>query len=129
MDVYYKKYKRLSGRNVCNEIIDFFKNLERYGDVDYSLTPEQERWLQYYWGDDVGSYGDLNLPFQAYEWKKEKVSGTWLRITLPLWFIFIFLMTVFIRPLKWLITGKWWFGKDSKLENFIAKWSINIFGE
>ena len=59
MNVFYKKYKRLSGFQVCDEIIDFFKSRE------YSLTDDQIRQLRYYWGDNTGMYGDLGLPFQA----------------------------------------------------------------
>ena len=67
MNVFYKKYKRLSGLRVCDEIIDFFKSLDKDFKMDkYSLTDVQIRQLRYYWGDDTGMYGDHGLPFQAY---------------------------------------------------------------
>ena len=130
MNVFYKKYKRLSGLQVCNEIIDFFKSLDKDFKMDkYSLTDDQIRKLKYYWGDDTGMYGDHGLPFQAYMWKKQKSKGSWLRITFPFFVVFIILMTLIVRPLHWLLTGNWWFGDKSKLEDFIARWDVSIFGE
>ena len=130
MNVFYKKYKRLSGLQVCNEIIDFFKSLDKDFNLDkYSLTDDQIRKLRYYWGDDTGMYGDHGLPFQAYMWKKQESKGSWLRITFPFFVVFIILMTLIVRPVHWLLTGNWWFGDKSKLEDFIARWDVNIFGE
>ena len=130
MNVFYKKYKRLSGLQVCNEIIDFFKSLDKDFNLDkYSLTDDQIRKLRYYWGDDTGMYGDHGLPFQAYMWKKQKSKGSWLRITFPFFVVFIILMTLIVRPVHWLLTGNWWFGDKSKLEDFIARWDVSIFGE
>lgn len=130
MNVFYKKYKRLSGLQVCNEIIDFFKSLDKDFKMDkYSLTDDQIRQLRYYWGDDTGMYGDHGLPFQAYMWKKQESKGSWLRITFPFFVVFIILMTLIVRPVHWLLTGNWWFGDKSKLEDFIARWDVSIFGE
>lgn len=130
MNVFYKKYKRLSGLQVCNEIIDFFKSLDKDLKLDkYSLTDDQIRQLRYYWGDDTGIYGDHGLPFQAYMWKKQESKGSWLRITFPLFVVFVILMTLIVRPVHWLFTGNWWFGNKSKLEDFIARWDVSIFGE
>ena len=130
MNVFYKKYKRLSGLQVCDEIIDFFKSLDKDFNLDkYSLTDDQIRKLRYYWGDDTGMYGDHGLPFQAYMWKKQESKGSWLRITFPFFVVFIILMTLIVRPVHWLLTGNWWFGDKSKLEDFIARWDVSIFGE
>lgn len=130
MNVFYKKYKRLSGLRVCDEIIDFFKSLDKDFNLDkYSLTDDQIRKLKYYWGDDTGMYGDHGLPFQAYMWKKQESKGSWLRITFPFFVVFVILMTLIVRPVHWLLTGNWWFGDKSKLEDFIARWDVNIFGE
>lgn len=130
MNVFYKKYKRLSGLQVCNEIIDFFKSLDKDFNLDkYSLTDDQIRKLRYYWGDDTGMYGDHGLPFQAYMWKKQESKGSWLRITFPFFVVFVILMTLIVRPVHWLLTGNWWFGDKSKLEDFIARWDVSIFGE
>lgn len=130
MNVFYKKYKRLSGLQVCDEIIDFFKSLDKDFKMDkYSLTDDQIRQLRYYWGDDTGMYGDHGLPFQAYMWKKQESKGSWLRITFPFFVVFIILMTLIVRPVHWLLTGNWWFGDKSKLEDFIARWDVSIFGE
>ena len=130
MNVFYKKYKRLSGLRVCDEIIDFFKSLDKDLKLDkYSLTDDQIRKLRYYWGDDTGMYGDHGLPFQAYMWKKQESKGSWLRITFPFFVVFVILMTLIVRPVHWLLTGNWWFGDKSKLEDFIARWDVSIFGE
>lgn len=130
MNVFYKKYKRLSGLQVCDEIIDFFKSLDKDFNLDkYSLTDDQIRKLRYYWGDDTGMYGDHGLPFQAYMWKKQESKGSWLRITFPFFVVFVILMTLIVRPVHWLLTGNWWFGDKSKLEDFIARWDVSIFGE
>lgn len=130
MNVFYKKYKRLSGLQVCNEIIDFFKSLDKDFNLDkYSLTDDQIHKLRYYWGDDTGMYGDHGLPFQAYMWKKQESKGSWLRITFPFFVVFVILMTLIVRPVHWLLTGNWWFGDKSKLEDFIARWDVSIFGE
>lgn len=130
MNVFYKKYKRLSGLQVCYEIIDFFKSLDKDFNLDkYSLTDDQIHKLKYYWGDDTGMYGDHGLPFQAYMWKKQESKGNWLRITFPFFVVFVILMTLIVRPVHWLLTGNWWFGDKSKLEDFIAKWDVSIFGE
>ena len=130
MNVFYKKYKRLSGLQVCYEIIDFFKSLDKDFNLDkYSLTDDQIHKLKYYWGDDTGMYGDHGLPFQAYMWKKQESKGNWLRITFPFFVVFVILMTLIVRPVHWLLTGNWWFGDKSKLEDFIARWDVSIFGE
>lgn len=130
MNVFYKKYRRLSGLRVCDEIIDFFKSLDKDFKLDkYSLTDDQIRQLRYYWGDDTGIYGDHGLPFQAYMWKKQESKGSWLRITFPFFVVFVILMTLIVRPVHWLLTGNWWFGDKSKLEDFIARWYVSIFGE
>ena len=130
MNVFYKKYKRLSGLRVCDEIIDFFKSLDKDFNLDkYSLTDDQIRKLRYYWGDDTGMYGDHGVPFQAYMWKKQEPKGSWLRITFPFFVVFVILMTLIVRPVHWLLTGNWWFGDKSKLEDFIARWDVSIFGE
>ena len=122
--VYYKKYKRLSGMDVVNHVDKLFK------DVGSPLTDYQKHILRTYWGESIGNYGDLNLPFQAYEWKDTKYKGVPLmRLTFPIFVIFIILMTFVIRPLHWLVRGSWWFGKDSKIEVFCNKWWVSVFGE
>ena len=122
--VFYKKYRRLSGMTVVRHIESF---LEEYG---APLTAEQKRQLSNYWGDDIGHYGDLKLPFQAYTWDKVKYAGNSIaRLTFPLLILFIILMTFVIRPIHWIIRGSWWFGKDSKIDDFCNKWWVAIFGE
>ena len=122
--VFYKKYRRLSGMTVVRHIETFLQ------DSECPLSAEQKRHLTNYWGDDIGMYGDLGLPFQAYTWDKVKYKGSPIaRLTFPLLVLFIILMTFIIRPIHWLIRGSWWFGKDSKIEEFCNKWWIGVFGE
>ena len=123
--IFYRKFKRLSGWQVVNHIEKFLK------EENEPLTEKQLQKLSNYWGYDAGMYGDLNLPFQAYTWDAIKYKGNSLvRLTIPLFIIFVIIMTLIIRPIHWFIKGSWWFGyQESKVESFINKWWINIFGE
>ena len=123
--VFYRKFKRLSGWQVVNHIEKFLK------EKGEPLTEEQRKALQYYWGMDSGIHGDLNLPFQAYTWEAVKYNGKPLvRLTLPIFVVFVILMTLIVRPVHWILTGSWWFGDSkSNFESFINKWWINMFGE
>lgn len=127
-NIFYKKYKRLSGREVVDHIENFFEAQES------PLTEYQKRKLINYWGEDMGMYGDLRLPFQAYTWKRVNYEGDSLvRLTFPLLVIVIILITFAVRPIHWLLTGSWWFkggeNSRSKIEDFLNKWWVGIFGE
>lgn len=123
--VFYRKFKRLSGWQVVSQIERF---LNENGEP---LTKEQWRLLLEDWGMASGIHGDLNLPFQAYTWEAVKYNGKPLvRLTLPFFIVFVILMTLIVRPIHWVLTGSWWFSDSkSKLESFINKWWINLFGE
>ena len=123
--VFYRKFKRLSGWQVVSQIERF---LNENGEP---LTKEQWRLLLEDWGMASGIHGDLNLPFQAYTWEAVKYNGKPLvRLTLPIFIVFIILMTLIVRPIHWILTGSWWFSDSkSKLESFINKWWIDLFGE
>lgn len=123
--VFYRKFNRLSGWQVVNYIEKFLK------EKGEPLTEEQRKELQYYWGMDSGIHGDLNLPFQAYTWEAVKYNGKPLvRLTLPIFVVFVILMTLIVRPIHWILTGSWWFGDpNTKIESFINKWWVNMFGE
>lgn len=124
MNVFYKKYRRLSGMTVVREIENFLK------ESDCPLSEYQKHQLSIHWGENIGNCGDLGLPFQAYTWEKVKYKGSPIaRLTFPFLVLFIILMTFVVRPIHWLIRGSWWFGKDSKIEEFCNKWWIAIFGE
>lgn len=110
--------------NVAHHVDKFFK------DAGSPLTDYQKEILRRYWGEPIGNYGDLNLPFQAYDWTPIKYKGEPLmRLTFPILVIFIILMTLVVRPLHWLIRGSWWFDKNSKIEVLCNKWWISIFRE
>jgi hypothetical protein len=123
--VFYRKFKRLSGWQVVNHIEKFFKEEGK------PLTEEQSKALHYNWGLSSGSHGDLNLPFQSYTWEAVKYKGNPLvRLTIPFFIVFVILMTLIVRPVHWILTGSWWFGDpNTKIESFINKWCINMFGE
>lgn len=123
--VFYRKFKRLSGWQVVNHIEKFLK------EENEPLTEKQLQKLSNYWGYDAGMYGDLNLPFQAYTWDAVKYKGNLLvRLTIPFFIVFVIIMTLIVRPIHWVIKGSWWFGyQQSKVESFINKWWINMFGE
>jgi len=123
--VFYRKFNRLSGWQVVNHIEKFLK------EKGEPLTEEQGRLLRGSWGFASGIHGDLNLPFQAYTWEAVKYNGKPLvRLTLPIFVVFIILMTLIVRPIHWVLTGSWWFGDaNSKIESFINKWWVNMFGE
>ena len=123
--IFYRKFKRLSGRHVVNLIEKFLKENEE------PLTKEQVHLLREYWGTDSGYYGDLGLPFQAYSWEAVKYKGNPLaRLTIPFFIVFVILMTIIVRPIHWILSGSWWFGdSNSKIESFINRWWINMFGE
>ena len=123
--VFYRKFKRLSGWQVVNHIEKFLK------EQGEPLTEDQRKKLHYYWGMNSGNCGDLNLPFQSYTWESVKYKGNSLvRLTLPFFVVFVVLMTLIVRPIHWIFTGSWWFGNsNSKIESFINKWWITMFGE
>ena len=123
--VFYRKFKRLSGWQVVNHIEKFLK------EKGEPLTKEQGKLLRECWGMDSGIHGDLNLPFQAYTWEAVKYKGNPLvRLTFPIFVVFVILMTLIVRPVHWILTGSWWFGDSkSNFESFINKWWINMFGE
>lgn len=123
--VFYRKFNRLSGWQVVSHIERFLK------EKGEPLTEQQWRLLRDNWGMASGIHGDLNMPFQAYTWEAVKYNGKPLvRLTLPIFIVFLILMTLIVRPIHWVLTGSWWFGEpNSKIESFINKWWINMFGE
>lgn len=122
--VFYKKYKRLSGQDVSKEVKKYFEEIES------PLNKYQIEKLESDWGNNVGMYGDFNLPFQAYEWKKvEYQVNPIARLTFPIFILCIIILTVAIRPIHWLFTGSWWFKESWKVEKMLSKWWVNIAGE
>lgn len=121
--IYYNKFKRLSGKKVCDEIVKFFDN------QGYPLTWKQSRELYDHWGEDRGIHEDLGMPFQAYQWSKQTYHKKWwIRLTIPFFFIWLILLFI-IRPIKWVFTGNWWFKEYSWFELFTKKWYIEMFEE
>lgn len=123
--IFYRKFKRLSGWQVASYIERFLK------ENGEPLTEEQWHLFRDNWGFAHGNRGDINLPFQAYTWESIEYNGKLLvRLTIPFFIVFAILMTFIVRPINWLVTGSWWFGdSNSKIESFINKWWVNMFGE
>lgn len=120
MSLFFRKYKKLSGYQVCNEIEKFF---EKYDDENYHLSDEQKRALRCCWGE-------LGLPFQAYSWKPEETkTKPIMRLTMPFFFIWMLITLLIIRPVRWLFTGKWFFHPDHWFENSGRKWTAELFGD
>lgn len=122
--IFFRKYKRLSGQDVSKEVKKYFEEIES------PLNEYQIEKLESDWGNNVGMYGDLNLPFQAYSWEKVEYKGnTFVRLTFPIFLILIILLSFVIRPIHWLFTGSWWFKEKWGIEKFLYKWWIKISGE
>jgi hypothetical protein len=116
------RYEVLSGWKTANLIIETMK--ERA-----PLTSEQERVLKDEFGDS-GMLGNLDMPFLAYSWKEEKKSGSFgWRLTMPVFFILVLLMYIFVLPIKWILTGYFGFKQEEKLGQFFVKWYQKIYNE
>lgn len=120
--IFLQKFDRLQGYQIKNALIDFFNNNEA------PLTDKQRLMLTD--ACERGMYGDLDLPFQAYKWKKNdsETSNMWWRISIPFYFIYWLLMVI-LMPFKWLFTGKWYYDPDSRYIAPLRKWYCQIFGE
>lgn len=115
MDYLERRYKRLGGIGVTEELQNFF---ERNGTT---LTDIQKEILTYRWKDS-----DLVM-FSYNVEKKEIKTKPWIRLTIPFYFIFAMLIVLIIRPVKWVITGSKFWKYENKFEQFIGKWRDSLF--
>lgn len=119
--IFRHKYKALSGYEVANEIIKLMK-------TTYSpLTKEQEQALKRELGDS-GMLGNLDMPFQAYKWKKEHPNGrnTLWRLSV-IFFLMALILTLPIVFIYWCINGKAQLPIEWKLTKMLIKWEQNVF--
>ena len=115
------RYKVLSGWKTV-DLID--KALKKHGT---GLTMQQRKDLIDEFGDS-GIHGNLGMPFIAYAWEEEKPTGknAW-RLTAPFFFVYALICIGIISPIKWLITGKYYFSQKSKINIFNIGWYNKIF--
>jgi hypothetical protein len=115
------RYKVLSGWKTV-DLID--KALKKHSN---GLTTQQRRDLINEFGDS-GLCGNLEMPFIAYAWEEEKPTGknVW-RLTAPFFFVYALIVIGIVSPIKWLITGKYYFSQKSKINIFNIGWYNKIF--
>lgn len=119
--IFRHKYKTLSGFEVSGEIIKLMR------DSYTPLTKEQERELRRMLGD-TGVNGNLDMPFQAYQWAKEYPKGKskWWRLSvIPFSVVCVMLLPVMFGC--WCVTGKSNTPKNWKLTKMMICWEQNIF--
>ncbi|MBP5723284.1 MAG: hypothetical protein J6X18_06900 [Bacteroidales bacterium] len=118
------KYQVLSGWKTVNLINDCLKQKNCW------LTTEQERVLKDSFGD-CGIHGNLEMPFLAFAWEEEKTQGKnmWWRLTTPFLLVWIYLILVpIVLPIKWLLTGKYYFERETKLGILTQNWYNKTIG-
>ena len=115
------RYKLLSGWKTVNIIDEILK------ENGCELTNEQSRTLRNLFGDS-GLHGNLAMPFIAYAWEEENPTGknAW-RLTAPFFFVYALVIIGIVSPIKWLITGKYYFSNKSKITIFNVGWYNKIF--
>jgi hypothetical protein len=115
------RYKVLPGWKTV-DLID--KALKKHSK---GLTAQQRMDLRSEFGDN-GTCGNLKMPFIAYAWEEEEPTGknAW-RLTAPFFFVYALICIGIISPIKWLITGKYYFSQKSKINIFNIWWYNKIF--
>lgn len=119
--IFRHKYKTLSGLDVSREIIKLMK------ESTAPLRENQERELRRMLGD-TGVNGNLDMPFQAYQWAEEYSKGKskWWRLSvIPFSIVWVMLLPVIFGC--WWITGKSYIPKNWKLTKMMMCWEQNIF--
>lgn len=114
--IFQKKYARYSNRDICQEIIKIFED-------ECPLNKEQIGWLRFYCEEN-------RFPFQAYRWEESKEkTNIFQRLAMPFVFGIMLFMMIFISPIKWFITGEYYFDTKNKFINWLYKLVIWAFGE
>ena len=117
------RYKLLNGYRTVDLIHKALKEIDGKG-----LSDEQQRDLRQAFGD-IGSRGNLNMPFIAYSWHERKGTRNpiW-RLTFPLLALYVVFLILFVLPVKWLLTGKFYFsGNDNWFTRFNMAWYNKVF--
>lgn len=88
------------------------------GSDDYKLTDQQVIRIRQLIED--GSV-------RCYKRRKPKVNHSMLwRLTFPFYFAFVFGSVLSILPIKWIITGHFYYDSDTKFSKIIKKWSSKL---
>lgn len=116
------RYRLLDGREAVALIDKALKECS-YGN---GLEEWQKKNLISSFGNR-GIRGNLGMPFLAYAWEEEKVSGTFVwRLTYPFFLIYGIFMHLTILPIKWVFTGKHYLSETSRLGRFNVNWYNKI---
>ena len=115
------KYKILNGWDVADEIAKVLK--EQHEPLTNAQLGALRRGLGF-----GGMNGNLDMPFQAYEWDEDKVEGKsflW-RLSIPL----LTLYTLIIKctePIHWVLTGKMQYSTQAFFIRFGFAWCHKVF--
>lgn len=73
--------------------------------------------------------GYTSMPFQAYEWQREKKEGknTFWRLSIVV-LIPVAIVILLFLPMHWLFTGRWYYDAQSNFfTKSFTKWYQNVF--
>lgn len=105
--IFEKRYDVLDGSEVAKRISDIFEK-------QCPLSDYQKDWLRRSLGDS-GMCGNLDMPFQAYEWERNIRKKTDLqRISTPFVVLMNILMLLVVCPMHFLFTGKFFIDCNNK---------------
>lgn len=115
--IFEKRYKKYEGREVAKAIIDIFEE-------QCPLSPYQKEWVE-------RQCKEYDPPFQAYEWGNiPNRTSMFQRLCAPFVVLLLLLMYIIVCPIKWFLTGKFYFDKrDNKVTHIIYKWMLWSLGE
>lgn len=115
--IFRKRYDVLSGKDVAKLIEEIFKNRN-------PLTDAQKECLYATLGD-VGYYGNLNMPFQAYKWGCNPCHPKTIlqRISILLVIFICIILGLTVCPIKWFLTGEYAINVHDKY----FKWLYNFY--
>lgn len=81
------------------------------------LTYDQQKQIEKFF--DSGKY------YLVETYEKRNENGLW-RLTYPLFFIAVLLSSFLVQPIKWLITGSYYFSARTKVFKFMDKWEKKL---
>lgn len=122
MNILGKRYKRLGGHEVSVRIGKILY------DEGQPLTLKQQCALSRGLGNS-GICGDLDMPFQAYEWEKQTPDGKnmFWRLTAPLLVFSVYTFGFIAKCINWIMYGKWNFSEKHWLTKFFIGWYHKVF--
>lgn len=118
------RYEPCSGYKVVDIINDILKEKGK------ALTEEQKSILRRDF-DNVGIYGNLQVPFQVFLWKEKKKddkSPLW-RLSMPVLFLSHLILYWGFGCFRWILTGKFHLNPKGKLYKFLSDWYSKVFSD